>query len=201
VKPKSPTLREALLLPEGPRRTAAVAAWIQSLYPSAPPILVGGAAVELYTGGAYTTGDLDFVGSVPAGVSKALEEAGFRREGRHWIHGKEELFVEFPGSQIGADERTAMLRVGGTTVLTLTPEDMIVDRLAAWQFWRSTTDGASAFLIWQAQKDRLDLERLEALAQRRKVERGYEKLRAFVRDASERSLSPEELERWAREVP
>ena len=91
---------------------------------------------------------------MPAAVSKALEEAGFRREGRHWIHGQGELFVEFPGSQIGEDERTAMLDVGGSAVLTLTPEDMIVDRLAAWQFWNSTTDGASAFLIWKAQEDR-----------------------------------------------
>lgn len=198
---KNFTLSEALILPEGPKRTAAVAAWIQSLYPSTPPILVGGAAVELYTGGAYTTGDLDFVGSVPAAVSKALEEAGFRREGRHWIHEKEELFVEFPGSQIGADERTAVLDVGGTAVLTLSPEDMIVDRLAAWQFWRSTTDGASAFLIWKAQESRLDLKRLQSLAQRRKVEKGYEKLRGFAGDTSDRSVSPEELERWARDLP
>ncbi len=194
-------LGEALLLPEGPKRTAAVAAWIQGLYPSAPPILVGGAAVELYTGGAYTTGDLDFVGGVPAAVSRALEDSGFRREGRHWIHGKEEIFVEFPGSHIGPDERTAILDVDGTPVLTLSPEDMIVDRLAAWQFWRSTTDGASAFLIWKAQEERLDLNRLESLAEGRKVEKGYEKLRAFVRDASGRSFSPEDLERWAREVP
>ncbi len=201
MKVESPTLAEALRLPEGPRRTAAVAAWIQSLYTSAPPILVGGAAVELYTGGAYTTGDLDFVGGVPAGVSAALKEAGFRREGRHWIHGKEELFVEFPGSQIGPDERTAMLDVDGTAVLTLSPEDMIVDRLAAWQFWKSTTDGASAFLIWQAQEGKLDLRRLEALAQRRKLVEGYEKLRSFAKSAIERSPSPEELEQWAREVP
>ena len=57
VSAKTPTLARALQLSEGPRRTAAVVAWIQSLYASSPPVLVGGAAVELYTGGAYTTGD------------------------------------------------------------------------------------------------------------------------------------------------
>ena len=39
-----------LRLPEGPRRTAALAAWFQSLYPDGRrPVLVGGAAVELLT--------------------------------------------------------------------------------------------------------------------------------------------------------
>ena len=51
-----------------------------------------------------------------------------------------ELFVEFPGSAIQPHEKTAMLDLGGFSVLTLSPEDMIIDRLAAWQFWNSTTD-------------------------------------------------------------
>ena len=137
----------AVRLPEGPRRTAAIAAWIQGLYPSKPPVLVGDAAVELYTRGAYTTGDFDFVGGVPDAVGKAFEEVGFRREGRHWIHSKEQLFVEFPGSAVQEHETTARVEVDGIRVLTLSPEDLIIDRLAAWQFWRSTTDGASAFLV------------------------------------------------------
>src|SRR5262245_18070190 len=140
-------LERALRLPEGVKQTAAVAAWIQSLYASAPPILVGGAAVELYSGGAYTTGDLDFVGMVTPEVARELEKNGFRREGRHWIHDERQLFVEFPGTAIDSGATTARIEVDGTPVLTLSPEDMIADRLAAWQFWNSATDGASAFLI------------------------------------------------------
>ena len=61
-----------LALPEGIERTAALAAWFQSLFsPGAEvPILVGGAAVEIYSGGAYTSGDLDFVGEVDAGLAE-----------------------------------------------------------------------------------------------------------------------------------
>lgn len=196
-----PSLEKVLELPGGPKRTAAVAAWIQSLYPSAPPVLVGGAAVELYTGGAYTTGDLDFVGSVPDEVAERLEKAGFRREGRHWIHHRGELFVEFPGSAIEPDGKIAALDVDGTRVLTLSPEDMIVDRLAAWQFWNSTTDGASAFLIWKAQESRLDPKRLSMLADRRKLGKGFASLLAFVEKMGEKQCSPEDLERWASRQP
>ena len=35
--------------PDSIERTAAFAEWLQSLYPSDPPVLVGGSAVELYT--------------------------------------------------------------------------------------------------------------------------------------------------------
>lgn len=194
-------MRTATRLPEGPKRTAAVAAWIQSLYPTRPPVLVGGAAVELYTGGAYTTGDYDFVGDVPESVGRALEESGFKRKGRHWIHEDAELFVEFPGSAVQPHEKTAMLELGGVSVLTLSPEDMIIDRLAAWQFWRSTTDGASAFLIWRAQEKRLDLERLAVLAGQRGVEKALARLGEFALGVGARETSPKVLEKWAGQVP
>ncbi len=171
--------------------------WIQSLYVSAPPILVGGAAVELYTGGAYTTGDLDFVGRVPPEVARQLEECGFRREGRHWVHDEAKLFIEFPGSALEPDSRVARLEVDGTSVLTLSPEDLILDRLAAWEFWNSTTDGASAFLIWKAQDSRIDRERLKRLVDGRHVERSHGRLRQFVDELGDRACSPEDLERWA----
>src|SRR5262249_4215808 len=145
-----------------------------------PPVLVGGAAVELYTGGAYTTGDLDFVGGVSPEVAGAFEDAGFRREGRHWIHERAQVFVEFPGSAVQPHERVVVINVGEAFVLTLSPEDMIVDRLAAWQFWKSATDGASAYLVWRAQEKSLDRQRLSALARRRGVEPALDRLKELV---------------------
>jgi len=191
----------ACRLPEGAARTAAIAAWVQSLYDSKPPVLVGGAAVELYTRGAYTTGDFDFVGGVPDEVGKRLQEVGFRREGRHWVQAKEQLFVEFPGGAVQEHERTARIEVDGTSVLTLSPEDLIVDRLAAWQFWRSTTDGASAYLLLKAQEGNVDRRRLAKLADRRQVERALSRLVDFAGRAGSPSSSAAALEKWADEVP
>jgi hypothetical protein len=193
--------KDATRRPEGPERTAAIAAWIQSLYSARPPVLTGGAAVELYTAGAYTTGDFDFIGDVTKEVAARLADAGFRREGRHWIHPKEQLFIEFPGSAVQSHERAAVVQVGRFSVLALSPEDMIVDRLAAWQFWNSSTDGASAFLVWIAQANRLDKKRLESLADRRGVRAGWKRLVEFVEANAGRKPSAEDLETWASRKP
>ena len=192
------SIDQVIALPDGPARTAAIAAWIQGLYPNKPPVLVGGAAVELYTAGAYTTGDLDFIGGVPPDVAGALEAAGFRRGGRHWIHEAAQIFVEFPGSAIQPHERVAVVKVGGASVLALSPEDMIVDRLAAWQFWKSSTDGASAFLVWRAQEKSLDRSRLDELARKRGIQKALDRLKDLVR---RKDLSDQELERWADQAP
>jgi hypothetical protein len=194
-------LTSALELAEGPERTAAVAQWIQSLFVTRPPVLAGGAAVELYTAGAYTTGDLDFIGDVTDEVAESLREAGFEREGRHWIHRKAELFVEFPGSAIQAHERTGIVKVGRFSVLAMSPEDMIVDRLAAWQFWNSTTDGASAFLIWNAQEKSIDRKRLMALAEKRGVRKGLVRLQELERANGGKAPSSKDLEKWASRAP
>lgn len=82
-------------------------------------MLVGGAAVELYTGGAYVTGDLDLVGSVPRDVAAALRDSGFSRKGRHWLHEKGQVFVEFPGEALREGERRARLRVGEHEVVVV----------------------------------------------------------------------------------
>jgi hypothetical protein len=137
----------------------------------------------------------------PEPVAAALVEAGFKREGRHWIHADAELFVEFPGGAVQAHEKTAILEVGGVSVLTLSPEDLIVDRLAAWQFWRSTTDGASAYLIWKAQARNIERGRLAHLAKRRGVEKGLARLDDFIRSVGSRTPSAEELETWANRIP
>jgi hypothetical protein len=147
----------------GPQRTASLARWVQGLYRKEKdrPVLVGGAAVELLTGGAFTTGDLDFVGSVPSAVADALKLVGFTREGRHWFHEEERIFLEFPSATLRAGEEARVRVFGGCPVLIVTAEDLIVDRLAAWVPWNSALDGVNAYLLYRAVEAELDLRRLE----------------------------------------
>ena len=190
---------EAILaLPAGADRTAALAAWFQGLFPvGKQPVLVGGAAVELFTGGAYTTGDLDFVGSVPASVGARLEEHGFRRSGRHWVHEREHIFIELPSSSLLPGERAVDLRRGKTTVRVVAPEELVVDRLAAWQFWGSEQDAVNAFLIWRS--NRMNEKRLRTLAAGREVSVALASLVAFRGALAGKDPTPEQLIEWAKE--
>ncbi len=189
--------------PDGPDRVAAVAAWVQSLFSidDAVPTLVGGGAVELYTGGAYRTGDLDFVGVVTAAVAKRMSEAGFERRGRHWIHERHRLFLEFPDDALDRGNVVATIRVGTTSVVVVGLEELIVDRLAAWQFWRSEIDGYNAWLLWSSGNHRPNLARLRALAERNEASAALDSLVAFARTHVAREPTHTEVETWARTNP
>jgi len=192
-------IEEILALDESPTRTAALVSWVQSLYEDEDdtPILVGGAAVELYTTGAYTTGDLDLVGHMPPVVARALQSAGFERLGRHWVHEPAQEFVEFAGSALDSEEVAAWTLLEGQRVRIISVEDLLVDRLGAWEYWRSSVDGANAFLLWQAQQARIDHARLE----QRVIQTGWLKAyRTLVRFAAwweSREPTLDQIEEWA----
>lgn len=187
----------------GVERLAALAEWVQSLYPPDVPqaILVGGGAVELFTEGAYTTGDLDLVGSVPRRVQSRLRDSGFVRQGRHWIQEDLEVFLEFPASELDEGETSRKLEVLGSTVRVLGLEELIVDRLAAWQFWSSTIDGYNAWLLLDRRGDEVDSVRLEELARAREVAAALRELLGFTADHLKVGPTDREIETWASKIP
>lgn len=196
------TFDEALAEPEGPRRTAAVVAWIQGLYaPGRAPVLVGGAAVELFTGGAYVTGDLDFVGDVPDTVARRLRAEGFRRGGRHWLHEAAELFVEFPGSSLGAEEEAVQLEIGGHCLTVVSLEDLLVDRLGCWAHWQSSVDGVNAWRLLRARREELDVPRLHRRAEQAGFARALDALLALEAQYIADEPASAALEAWARRGP
>ncbi len=189
---------------EGYLRTAALVGWVQGLFPGgkdAAPVLVGGAAVELFTRGAYTTGDLDFVGEVTPSVQEKLIKAGFRKKGRHFIREDKEIYVEFPSRDLGEGETSAYLSIGGHRVLIISPEDLIVDRLAAWQHWRSLIDGANAFLLLRARGRSLDRGRLRERARKAGTGKALKMLLDFARRRKGMPVKLEALHAWASKGP
>jgi hypothetical protein len=105
------------------------------------PVLVGGAAVELYSGSAVTTGDFDIVTPRQSEFEALLEEHGFVRPAgpgmatRGWIH--PELDVE----------RLQLIDAGQDGVAqVISVEDIIADRMG--QF----ASGTAPEMLEQAQK-------------------------------------------------
>lgn len=107
------------------------------------PVLVGGAALELWTAGQYISRDLALVVVDPAPIEAALIARGFRREDRrgHLLRG-----LYHPTLGIGVecvsgalfdghvDRRLLrMIRVDeGSIVLVIPVEDVIADRLGQY---------------------------------------------------------------------
>jgi hypothetical protein len=194
-------LAALLQLAPGLERTAGLAAWFQSLYAGMKgvPVLVGGSALELYTGGAYTSGDLDFVGDLTEAVTRQLQQAGFSRQGRHWVHERGEVFLEVPGKALEPHERAVQIQVGRWKVLALSPEDVLVDRLAAWQFWGSLADAFNALLLRRSTAARLDRKRVRRAAAARGVSASLERLERYARRLGDSEPTTEEFERWVKE--
>ncbi len=63
------------------------------------PVVVGGEAVELYTQGSYTTGDIDIKSPRAATVS-ILKEWGFSKKGRTWFNRELDIYVDWVGASL-----------------------------------------------------------------------------------------------------
>jgi hypothetical protein len=106
-------------------------------------VIVGGSAVEFYTGGAITSGDFDLVAVHEEIIGAALVEVGFRREDRRGVrlggfyHPEILIGVEFvtgPLFEGRTDPDRLQLVVvdeaSNARVIFPPIEDMIADRLA-----------------------------------------------------------------------
>lgn len=103
-------------------------------------VLSGGAAVAIYTSGKYVSRDLDLVNRYSVKhtiISVAMQELGFTKKGRHFVHPDSEFIVEFPPGPLSIGEElirnideidtdTGILRV-------ISPTDCVKDRLA-WYY-------------------------------------------------------------------
>lgn len=104
------------------------------------PILVGGNALEVYSLGGYSTYDVDLVCDRKV-AGEVLEKLGFRKEGRFWINDELEIIVEFPDTTLAGDkDRIETFEVDGFRIHVIGKEDLIVDRLNACVFWKSSED-------------------------------------------------------------
>lgn len=132
-------------------------------------VLVGGGVVELFTAGAYKTGDVDLVCERES-VLPLLEAARFQRVDRFFMREDLELAVDLVGPDLRAGETIQVAEIRGYQVPTVTVEDAIVDRLLAAEYWKSATDWEQAVLLYGAHQTTVDRNRLEERARANEVE-------------------------------
>ncbi len=141
--------------------------------------LTGGACASLWSGGRYSSLDLDFIVTAPA-TRRALEDAmasvGFVRHGDRYVHSDVRFWVEFPRGPlaIGSDLsiRPVEIRLGLRRVRGLSATDSCRDRLAAFYFWSDRQSLQVA--IWIALQNRVDLRRVRKWSLEEGHEAGFE---------------------------
>jgi hypothetical protein len=141
------------------RRLVALGALTACLEPARiEPILVGGCALELYTQGGYSTGDVDLALPVSPKVDAAFADLGFEKSGRYWVRRELDLLFEAP-APAGLPGETAPrteLSIDGLRVVILGVEDLLLDRLRAWVHWKSEEDRRWAGRLVSLYRSRLD---------------------------------------------
>lgn len=103
------------------------------------PVVVGGEAVELYTQGSYTTGDID-IKSPRAATVLILKEWGFSKKGRTWFNKELDIYVDWVGASLEegeeAEGRVTTIKVAkGLEIRVISIEDLVIDRLNAAKWW------------------------------------------------------------------
>ncbi len=136
----------------------------QSIY------LVGGQAVETYTAGQFTTGDIDITSTDRETTEGILGRMGFKRGGMVWINEALGMAVHIVDMIPNRTEKTRLIRVGPFTVRVVGIEDLIVDRLAAAKLWKSDRDAEQAEALFNAFVRQIDMKYLRKRAGEEKVD-------------------------------
>lgn len=122
------------------------------------PILVGGAAVEFYTAGGYSTKDVDLALPHGEATDAAFADLGFTKEGRFWYRDDLDLLFEAPAPAglPGEDAPRTIVEIDGLRVVILGIEDLVMDRVRGAVHWKSDEDLRWAQRLALLHADRID---------------------------------------------
>ena len=93
-------------------------------------ILVGGQAIDLYTGGTFATSDIDLLVTNKTVTEKLLNKFGFGKEGGVWFNRDLNIVIQVITTPYSGDlSRLKKVRVKDFELRVAAPEDLIIGRL------------------------------------------------------------------------
>ena len=158
------------------------------------PVIVGGFALEWYTGGGYSTSDIDVVYPNPERIGELLEGIGFTKVNRHWVSIQYDMQIEVPHHALDGVvlDHAMTIEIEGRQVLMIGIEDLIVDRLRRCVHAGSTGDSHWATSLLAAYDKNLDQQHLDSRAMFERVEEALLQARrqaeSISHDAADREL-------------
>jgi len=143
------------------------------------PIVVGGHAVEFYTLGSYTTGDIDLVCEASEEIEKLLKNWGFEKVCRIWVSKELDIEVDIVSSSLKNCDisKISEVEIDGLKVYIIGIEDLIIDRLNAYVWWESEEDGKWAEQIAKLHWEDIDKKYIEKRAREEKILKAWEKIK------------------------
>lgn len=149
-------------------------------------IIVGGSAIEFYTVGEYTSGDIDIVSDHNELLRGLLREWSFQREGRIWLNEEIGIVVDFVRPPYTGDRtKTQEISTPYGAVRVAALEDLLVKRLASTKHWKRKEDYDHARLLAVHYGDQMDWGYIERLAKEYHAEDVLDFLRREISDAVE----------------
>lgn len=131
------------------------------------PVIIGGCALSYYSREVYFTSDIDLAYSDREALDAVLTSIDFKKEGRYWINEGLKVVIEAPASAL--PEKDSPIEVAdlgeGLECFIISLEDLVIDRLNAFKYWKSESDGEMVELLIRRYKDELDWPYLEKKAQ------------------------------------
>ena len=144
-------------------------------------VLVGGAAVSTHTANRYQSLDIDLATvSDNTVIEETMRTLGFKKAGRVWTHPRFTPTVDFVtgppavGNTVLDEFMTIRTKYG--PVITYTPTQSVMDRLAAYYHWNDPQSLEQALLIARHRKVNL-----RAISAWSSGERMADKFRVFRR--------------------
>lgn len=143
--------------------------------------VVGGSAIEVYTGGAYTSGDIDIVCAHDDRLRRVLRAWGFGNTGRIWSSDELGLVIDLvrlPYS--GSAERTTLMTTPYGPVRLAAVEDLLIKRLSSMKHWRIPGHLDHAKMLASEFADQIDWEYAGRYGREHDVGELVEELRVAV---------------------
>lgn len=132
--------------------------------------VVGGSAIEVYTVGRYSSGDIDIVCADARAVETVLRQWRFKREARVWVHEELGIVVDLvKPPYTGSPTRTTLVTTPFGPVRLAAIEDLLVKRLSSYRHWEAKEDIEHAKLLAVQFADRLDWDYIEEFAKDHRV--------------------------------
>ena len=144
------------------------------------PVIVGGQAVEFYTGGGYATMDVDIICEVSTEkIGEILENLGFFKDNKYWIldSNKIDLAIETPSGPLArASDKLLELEIGQHTAYFIGIEDIIIDRLNAYVHWKEKWQEEWILGMMVSNYEDIDWEYLNDRASQERVDDSLKKM-------------------------